>query len=157
RADATLFLGFVVDDETGTPLADVVVESFPSRAVTRTDARGFFELQVALPAANNVIPVTLSFVKKGYATDLRKNLELWPGGDWTYRVRLKAGNGRTVTDENAERRHPVQVGKARMLVAPEEKGAPHPGPLPFRRGEGDEPSALLKGSGGDTTPHPFTT
>lgn len=118
RPEATLFLGFVVDDESGRPLANVRVSSLPSGSSTRSDARGYFELAVPLPEPGNTSPISLSFARGGYVTEHRLNLELWPGGDWTYRIRLRPGNGDTVVDENEHRRNPVPVGGARTRVIP---------------------------------------
>ena len=91
--DATLIQGFVVDADAGEPLADVRVASFPSGAATRTDARGFFRFYVPVQSdtVTNQTSASLVFEKAGYGTQERLNLELWPRGDWTYRLRLQRG------------------------------------------------------------------
>jgi hypothetical protein len=103
RPDATLFLGFIRDDETGRPLAGVRVRTAPSIAEVFSDSRGYFELFVPLPKAASEA-VQLSFSKPGYRSEVRQNLELWPRGDWTYRIGLSRGAGENRVDERASRR-----------------------------------------------------
>jgi hypothetical protein len=108
RNDATVLLGFVVDDDTGEPLTGVSVSSAPSGARTRTDPRGFFEFPVPVQteAEAQAQPASLSFEQSDYQTEVRLHLELWPNGDWTYRIRMKRGSGTQVTDESLFRRRP---------------------------------------------------
>lgn len=106
RSDATLLLGFVVDDDSGEPLPTARVSSAPSGVETATDTRGFFQLHVPIPSQAEARdqPASLTIEKPGYTTQTRSHLELWPNGDWTYRIRLERGNGLRVTDENGFRR-----------------------------------------------------
>ena len=102
RPEVTVLMGFVVDEQTGRPMPDVLVSGgagFDHDALqrvwgeTRTDARGFFSLDApcALQPEAGRVPIALVFAKPGYRTQVNRNLELWPGGDWTYRVRLSSG------------------------------------------------------------------
>ena len=106
QPDATVFLGFVGDEVSGTALGGVRVFSLPSGVETRTDARGFFQIHVPLEneADAAAAPARLVFEKPGYRTHERGHLELWGNGDWTYRVRLARGGGRAVMDERETRR-----------------------------------------------------
>lgn len=108
RPDATAFLGFVVDEVSGKPLAGVRVQSQPSGMETLSDERGYFQMPVPLPTEPET-RTTLSFAKPGYVSEERQSLELWPNGDWVYRIRLSPGTGQRVIDENETRRHRVQV------------------------------------------------
>jgi hypothetical protein len=109
RADATVFVGFVADEETGQPLRNVSVRSLPSGVATRTDERGFFQIHVPLPGG--AASSSLLFEKGGYRTHERQHLELWANGDWIYRISLVPGNGREVVDERTTRRHsPSRAG-----------------------------------------------
>jgi hypothetical protein len=104
RADATLILGYVVDEESGRPLSGVTVSSPSGNVSTRTDEHGFFQLHLPLPFGASEGFADLSFRKPGYAGEVFRNVELWPLGDWTYRVRLTRGGTTRVTDENDLRR-----------------------------------------------------
>ena len=97
RPDATVIVGFVVDDESGTPLPDVQVvvrtdagESSPPPIEVQTNPRGFFQITVPCrPEAE--VPIgsgTLTFSHSGYRPQSFARVEIWPNGDCTYRVRL---------------------------------------------------------------------
>jgi hypothetical protein len=109
RDDATLIQGFVVDDDTRAPLSGVRVSSAPSGAAAQTDERGFFQLYVLVQGEAEALaaPANLVFEKAGYQTQERQYLELWPKGDWTYRIQLAAGSGRQIVDERETRHHPA--------------------------------------------------
>lgn len=100
RSDATILLGFVSDEESGEPLADVAVEC---RARTRTDDRGFFRLAVPLSEQG----ATFRVHKPGYISQEFHNIELWPNGDWNYLIRLRLGQGHERLDEATDRRLPI--------------------------------------------------
>jgi len=110
RGDSTLFLGFVADDNSGGPLAQVRVRATPSGIEVITDESGYFELLVPCPRDGRA--TQLSFEKPGFQSEIRRHLDLWPGGDWTYRVRLSAGTGARAVDERQTRRwsmtHPAR-------------------------------------------------
>lgn len=106
RVNETVFVGYVADDKSGAPLADVLVRTEPSGRETRTDARGYFQIYVpvqALPEATNT-PARLSFAKEGFRAEVRSHLELWSEGDWVYRIRLHRGEGENAVDERTLRR-----------------------------------------------------
>lgn len=114
RVEETVFVGFVVDDESGVPLEDVSVHTGPSDRATRTDARGYFQIHVPVQtlAEATVSPATLLFDKPGYRAEERQYLELWSQGDWVYRIRLERGGGRNLVDERQLRRrthYPLHV------------------------------------------------
>jgi hypothetical protein len=103
RPDSTLFLGFVGSEEKGEPLENVRILSLPSGIETTTDANGYFELHVPW-IEGNAVAAQLLFERPGYQSEVRRNLELRPGGDWIYRVRLSRGAGERVVDERETRR-----------------------------------------------------
>lgn len=106
QINQTVFLGFVVDEESGQPLTNVLVRTEPSGNETRTDARGYFQIYVpvqTLEAATNS-PARLMFATPGFRSEERTYLELWSEGDWIYRIRLDRGEGIKTVDERTLRR-----------------------------------------------------
>ena len=103
REGFTLIQGFVVADDFGEPLAEVRVNSTPGGEATMTDARGFFRFYVPVDAA------TLTFHHAGFRMERREHLELWSGGDCTYRLRLARGSGVNEVDERGGRRMDVRM------------------------------------------------
>lgn len=129
RPDAMLLQGFVVDDATGVPVTDVDVAFSPGSARGSTDERGYFSLYAPVTeyeASTTVGASSLRFERAGYRTVRRENLELWPGGDWTYRIRLQRGEGEDVIDESASRRRAPE-GSPQVPVPP----VPEPDPAPL--------------------------
>ena len=125
RDDATLIQGFVVDEDTREPLSGVQVSSAPGGAQAQTDARGFFQFYVPVQsdAEAQAAPANLVFERAGYQTQERQYLELWPKGDWTYRIRLVAGSGRQVVDERETRRR-IQPDEAAPATPRTQSAAP---------------------------------
>lgn len=107
RDEATLFQGFVGDEESGQPLSGVSVRATPSGVQTATDARGFFRLYVPVERSRGraSAPVALSWEKPGYRGLERRYLEVWSRGDTTYTLRLEQGNGRDVIDQRTRSRN----------------------------------------------------
>lgn len=106
QVNQTVFLGFVVDEESSQPLTNVLVRTEPSGNETRTDARGYFQIYVpvqTVEAATN-FPARLIFATPGFRSEEFTYLELWSGGDWVYRIRLDRGEGIKATDERTLRR-----------------------------------------------------
>ncbi|MEO7300186.1 MAG: SpoIID/LytB domain-containing protein [Verrucomicrobiota bacterium] len=118
RDDATIIVGFIVDEDSGEPLENVLVSSHPSGVKAKSNARGFFQLAVPVQseAEEESSPAKLLFEKPGFKTDERQYLELWHNGDWTYRVRLSSGGGHRVVDERETRRRPAKVKVAESSV-----------------------------------------
>lgn len=106
RDGEMLLQGFVADEDSGQPLANTRVRSWPSGVETRTDAGGFFRLHIPVPddAVESPPPVSLVLEKPGYRTHQREHVEVWSRGDWTYRLSLSRGGGREVVDERGLRR-----------------------------------------------------
>lgn len=103
RADAALCLGFVGDEDSGRPLAGVRIWVGPAGVETTTDADGFYELSVPWrPGAASV--AEMRFEHPGHVTEVRREVVLWPGGDFTHRVRLSRGAGERAVDERETRR-----------------------------------------------------
>lgn len=113
REDATVILGFVVDDEAGVPLADVNVVANPSGVQSSTDARGFFQMVVPL---NEAGAASLTFEKSDYRSEVRQNIELWPKGDWTLQARLLRGSGKIdVMESEVIRSKPAKAASVRSV------------------------------------------
>lgn len=120
RVNETVFVGFVVAEESGQPLANAVVKTEPSGRETRTDARGYFQIYVpvqTLAEATNS-PAKISFAHPGFRTEERTYLELWSEGDWIYRIRLDHGNGVKTVDERTLRRRSNYPIATKEDVAP---------------------------------------
>jgi len=114
RAEKTVFVGYVVDEDSGSPLADVLVSAEPSGNEARTDARGYFQIYVPVQTLKEATqsPASLGFSQPGFRTEVRQYLELWSEGDWVYRIRLQPGDGKMVVDERQLRRrthYPLHV------------------------------------------------
>lgn len=94
-----IIAGYVVDDDRGFPLDNVEAAYWPAGLSVRTDARGFFVLSIDCRAEQALSRGTLIFKRVGYETVERRHLEIWPGGDWILRIRLKTGEGQSAIDE----------------------------------------------------------
>lgn len=105
RTDATIFLGYVVDDQSGQPIENLNVSSSPSEATILTDASGFFHLAVPLQTDEEwrTSPAKLIFAKAGFVTQEHRRLELISNGDWIMRVRMNSGTGTNVVDQGGRR------------------------------------------------------
>lgn len=106
RQNQTVFVGFVVDEDSGQALTNALVRTEPSGVETRTDSRGFFQIYVpvqTLAEATNT-PAKLICSAPGFRTEERCYLELWSEGDWIYRMRLERGEGIHSVDERTLRR-----------------------------------------------------
>lgn len=132
RVNQTVFIGFLVDEDSGQPLTNAVVRSEPSGNQTRTDSRGYFQIHVpvqTLTEATNT-PAKLIFTQTGFRTEERHYLELWSEGDWTYRVRLDRGEGIKVVDErNLRRRSEYPVGVKEETLTQDAPPTPTPTPV----------------------------
>lgn len=106
RVNETVFVGYVVDEESGEPIAGAQVHTEPSGREAHTDARGYFQIYVPVQTLveAQTSPARLSFSSPGYITEERRYLELWSKGDGIYRIRLNRGVGTTVVDERELRR-----------------------------------------------------
>lgn len=124
RKDETVFVGYVVDEGSGRPLAGVRVRAEPAGAETSTDERGYFQIYVPVQtlAEAQSTPASLRFAKPGYTAEVRRYLELWSEGDWTYRIRLERGGGTKVVDERQHRR------RSRYPITSRDDGAQVPSP-----------------------------
>ncbi len=117
RAEETVFVGYVVDDESGSPLADAILRAEPSGREAKTDARGYFQIHVPVQtlAEATQSPASLTISQDGFRTETHQYLELWSEGDWVYRIRLQRGTGENVVDERQLRRrshYPLHVSGA---------------------------------------------
>jgi len=99
RPEAMLLQGFVFDESTGQPLPDAQVRCAGGEG--DADANGFFRFYAPMTAE---VSGVLEISRAGFQTQRRINVELWPGGDWTYRITLRPGDGILDLDECAIRR-----------------------------------------------------
>lgn len=99
RPDAHVYAGYVVDADTGRPLAGARVMGEPKAADTFTDENGFFSLP--LPVGKDVASVVFEAPDK--RTQRRVSPELFAGGDSLIRIRLASGHGVDVVDESTLR------------------------------------------------------
>jgi hypothetical protein len=111
RVDATVVLGYVGDAVTGRPLAGVSVTSGQGTTV-ETDERGYF--QIYLSCESDLDRGTLGFQKSGFQTQRRTDVELFPFGDWIYRIQLHPGEGAAEFNDK-----PARMGVSAELVTGE--------------------------------------
>jgi hypothetical protein len=106
RVNETVFVGYVVDEESGEPIPGALVRSEPSGRQARADGRGYFQIYVPVQtrAQAQSSPAQLAFSSPGYITEEHRYVELWSEGDGIYRIRLNPGAGTTVVDERELRR-----------------------------------------------------
>ena len=142
RPDETVFVGYVVDDDSGQPLANAVVRTEPSGRETRTDERGYFQIYVPVQtlAEATQSPASLNFSQAGFRTEEHRYLELWSEGDWVYRIRLQPGDGKNVADERQLRRrshYPLHVkGEGNPAAKSGTTGTPSTTPMGNSEGGG---------------------
>ena len=140
RAEETVFVGFVVDDDSGAPLENVSVRAEPSGRQAQTDARGYFQIYVPVQtlAEGTTSPAKLIFNKSGCKPEERQYLELWSEGDWIYRIRLEHGAGRKIVDERQLRRrshYPLHVRGEKISEAKPSESTDEPLIRPRAAGE----------------------
>ena len=99
RPDAHIYAGYVVDGETGQPLAGALVMGEPQAGETFTDASGFFCLPLPVSAPTTSVRVE----SPGFRSHVRLDPELFPSGDSLVRIRLAAGRGTDAVDERTLR------------------------------------------------------
>ncbi len=134
RDDATIFEGFISDNDSGEPLPGVRVRTLPSGGETVTDARGFYRLLVPVQTKEQraTASAKLIYDKNGYRAIERQHLELWPRGDWTFKIQLERGGGKDIIDERSKHRNSVydepeeEVDQATTPVSPEMLAAIQP-------------------------------
>jgi len=114
RGDETVFVGYVVDDDSGRPLANALIRTEPSGREVTTDERGYFQIYVPVQTLTEATqsPASLILSHEAFRTEEHRYLELWSEGDWVYRIRLQSGRGKNIVDERQLRRrshYPLHV------------------------------------------------
>lgn len=106
--NSSAIVGFVSDGLHGTPLAGATVKvlfsgSRPVAQVT-TDTSGYFEVPIQLGVHNDPSASTVDviFLKAGFKTSERKNVELYANNVRRYRIRMDQGTGAEIMDEARE-------------------------------------------------------
>ncbi|NUL82365.1 MAG: hypothetical protein HUU60_06530 [Armatimonadetes bacterium] len=89
----SLVMGFLTDQDTGAPIAGALVTSGGQK--THSNENGFF--WYVAPAGNGWDTVRIEHPR--YATLTRTSIPVWPGGDWTMRIRLTPGSGSMIDRE----------------------------------------------------------
>lgn len=98
RPDAMLICGYVTDDD-GNPISNAGILT-NNASMTQTDDNGYFLTYIS----TDVVAGDMTITKPGFRSEYRRNIELWSGGDWIYRIRLSSGDGLIEVDENREAR-----------------------------------------------------
>ena len=97
RGGFNLIHGFVVDVNTGRPLAGVTVRTLTTDVETRTDSRGYFELYAPSDRRGgpNVEPPTEDLMIRlpGYKTQIMRNFWIPDGMDTSFKIDLEPGAG----------------------------------------------------------------
>ena len=106
RSDATLVVGYVLDEETREPISDVSVISLRDGNQTRSDYRGFFKIYIKSSGDSISArrPASLLFEKRGYQSVEYRYIETFPNSDLIYKVKMRKGRGKMVIDERKYRR-----------------------------------------------------
>ncbi len=95
QSDAMVIVGSIVDDIEGNPLENVNIYTLDGIAKTRSTDNGFFQL--IIPLAENEHQVeergTINFVLDKYITEVWKDFDMWPNGDYKFIIRMKKGSG----------------------------------------------------------------
>lgn len=102
--------GYVVNEETGQPVAKALVRS--GDRTTFTDENGYFELPAPTPKSLGEVDVEI--IAEGLQRHIRRNVEVYPYGGSTLRFRLNPGKGEDTLDERQfRRRDQVAEGKTK--------------------------------------------
>ena len=113
HANSATITGFVIDETSGEPLADVDVSTTSNVTVSKTNARGYFvlELPSTFDPSIDTEPATTTFVitKQGYRDQDRARILLFPNTVSTFRIRLRPGSGKDVIGETQNRGHVAAV------------------------------------------------
>lgn len=107
RANVATVIGYLVDEQTGRPLAKAVVSLSNGTLRSKSNKRGFFVLQIPVEEsyskANEPVLKDIRFAKSGYTTEERQYVQAFPGQAMVYRIRLHPGDGINVIDERQHR------------------------------------------------------
>lgn len=93
------FIGFLSDDQEGTPLEGAEASCPEANTATRTNTRGFFVLQVPLSVLKDAATATVQFQKAGYITVERLNVAMLSKEVAMYQTPLVPGAGIKTFDE----------------------------------------------------------
>jgi Sporulation protein and related proteins len=100
-------IGYIVDDQTGRPLAKATAGLSDGTFKAKSNKRGFFILQVPVPPQNRLedkpVLKNILFELQGYAAEERQYVQAFANQATVYRIRLKSGQGRNVIDERQHR------------------------------------------------------
>jgi len=103
KPDKALLLGFIVDDLTGNPAANVSITDENNNTIAISNALGYFEAYLPALCETRTFH-NLVFSAPGYKTRRYDNFELTPKTDFIFTVRLKRGNGneseQKITEDN---------------------------------------------------------
>lgn len=110
--NSSLIVGFVVDEELSRAIEDAEVEIVDSEIKTKTDARGFFALQIPLTegtpmpddaAGRKFRKVSFRVTKDGFGYEERLNVAVETGSPKMFQIRMIPGGGGNTLDEETER------------------------------------------------------
>lgn len=95
QTDAMVIVGSIVDDFTGKPLKKVEVYTADNIEKTYSNERGFFQLTIPLAEDDQKVELrgTIYFKLNNYITEVRGNFDMWPKGDYIFKIRMKKGSG----------------------------------------------------------------
>ncbi len=102
KSGEMMVVGWIMDEESGQPVADVLIQVEGSGRQTRTDERGFFLIQFPV-AEHPTGSATLVVSRQGYCTRRLEKIQVWSGGDVLYRLTLEPGDGVISTDMRSPR------------------------------------------------------
>ncbi|UJS17064.1 MAG: carboxypeptidase regulatory-like domain-containing protein [Candidatus Jettenia sp.] len=107
--NTAVIIGYVIDEDSGQPLPDVVVRSLDGDVIDLTNERGFFELLIPYSPSYKTqseeftSTMDIIFEKVGYSTVVRANVALIPNDAIIYKIRLLPGGDKKIVDEKRQK------------------------------------------------------
>lgn len=93
--EAMVIVGSILDDSTRKPLEHVEVYTEDNIEKTFSNKSGFFQLIIPLAEKEEEVQSrgTIYFKLNQYITEERENFDMWPNGDFIFKIKLKKGSG----------------------------------------------------------------
>jgi hypothetical protein len=108
QEDEMVIAGYVVDDETGQPLAGALINVSTGQSAS-ADETGFFQINVSVDKNRNGELTDLVFSRPGYEVQARHNVKIERQGDAIYTIRMRVGRAYRDYYENNRAPEPENV------------------------------------------------
>jgi len=103
KENSTVIFGFIVDDQTGEPVSDVLISLSNSNNRAYSNSRGYFEIYIPSASCDSNAYGKLKFELNKYLLTTFDYLELFPKDGTILNVRLKKGYGEIKIDQRQYR------------------------------------------------------